>query len=388
MPLTPRERVNAVLAGDLPDQVPIVVGPSNATGIQMGAYKALKDHLGIQAPDQYLYDWPELGTAKLDQETFARLGGDIRGVLDAHPESTFQKNAGRDPGEPFIDSWGIGQVEVEPGVWFPAIHPLEGATTIQELEDYSGWPDVTDQSRVAHVEERAVQLEEQDPYGIMGTPWLLFPFERAIGLQGMESFFVNLIEHREFAEALLHKCAELCKGLMEPFLQEAGEHIDIIKIGDDLGTSANLLISPKMYREILKPIHREYIQFIKSRTNAKLFFHTDGDVSSLMEDFVEIGIDILNPIQTSAGAMSDLPTLKKRYGDDLIFCGAIDTSHILPYGSPAEVRQEVRRVIRILGEGGGYMLAAVHTIQRDVPPENILAMVDAAQEFGAYPFKD
>jgi len=141
-----------------------------------------------------------------------------------------------------------------------------------------------------------------------------------------------------------------------------------------------------MYRELVKPIHADYIQFIKERTKAKVFFHTDGDVVPLIDDFIEMGIDILNPIQTSAGKMSDLSGLKKRFGKNIIFCGGIDTHRILPAGSPAEVRDEVKRVVRLLGEGGGYMVASVHTIMNDVPPENVLAMVDAVEEFGRYPF--
>ncbi len=140
------------------------------------------------------------------------------------------------------------------------------------------------------------------------------------------------------------------------------------------------MISPRMYRSMLKPVHASLIQTIRERTKAKIFFHTDGDVFNLIPDFIEIGVDILNPIQTSAGKMSDLPELKKRFGSHLTFCGAVDTQHILPDGTPAEVSAEVRRVSEILGPGGGYMLAPVHTIMDEVPPENILAMVDAVME--------
>jgi uroporphyrinogen decarboxylase len=174
---------------------------------------------------------------------------------------------------------------------------------------------------------------------------------------------------------------------MAPFLEELGDNVDIIKIGDDLGTQTSLLISPKMYREILKPIHADYIAFIKERTSAKVFFHTDGDVFPLIEDFIEIGVDILNPIQTSAGSMADLPGLKKRFGSEIVFCGAVDTHQILPHGTPEQVREEVRRVIETLGPGGGYMVSSVHTIMNDVPPENIVAMVEAVEEFGKYPLE-
>ena len=204
----------------------------------------------------------------------------------------------------------------------------------------------------------------------------------------MEAFFPNLVANRDFAIALLRKNADLCKTLMGHFLHELGDHVDIIKIGDDLGMQTGLLISPKMYREALKPIHADFISFIKERTKAKVFFHTDGDVYDIADDLVEIGVDILNPIQTSAGRMSDLEGLKKRYGNNLCFCGAIDTFRVLPFGSPEDVRQEVSRVINILGPGGGYLVASVHTILDEVPPQNVLAMVDAVDEFGAYPLRE
>ena len=200
----------------------------------------------------------------------------------------------------------------------------------------------------------------------------------------MDTFLLNLAINPEFAIALLEKTASLCKELMEPFLAEMGDQVDIIKVGDDLGTQESLLMSPKMYRDILKPIHADYIDFIKQRTNAKVLFHTDGDVVPLIPDFIEMGIDILNPIQTSAGKMADLASLKKEFGKNIIFCGGIDTHRVLPAGTPEEVRQEVKRVIDLLGENGGYMVASVHTIMNDVPPENVLAMVDAVEEFGKY----
>jgi uroporphyrinogen decarboxylase len=133
---------------------------------------------------------------------------------------------------------------------------------------------------------------------------------------------------------------------------------------------------------MLKPLHAAFIERIKAKTGAKVFFHTDGDVFDLVPDFIEIGVDILNPIQTSAGKMADLAELKRRYGDRISFCGGIDTQRILPTGSPAEVAAEVRRVSAILGKKGGWMLAPVHTIMNGVPPANILAMVDAVRQGG------
>jgi len=385
MSMTPRERVLAAINHEEPDRVPIVIGVSNATGIKMKPYKGIKEIEGIDARDNYIYDWPELGSAEIDEDTMQRLHSDVRGVRDIHPAETLKRNKSRDPHTPFIDSWGSGQKEIEPGVWYPGIHPLAEATTIDEIEAYPGWPDMSDPTRIAHVKEKAQRLANQNEHAILATPWLLFPFERAHAMQGLDVFLLNMALHPEFAQALLAKITEVCKSLMGPFLEELGDNVDIIKIGDDLGTQDSLLISPKMYREILKPLHAEFIQFIKERTKAKVFFHTDGDVIPLIPDFIEIGVDILNPIQTTAGKMADLEALKKTYGKDIVFCGAIDTHRILPYGTPDEVRQEVRRVMQILGPGGGYMVASVHTIMNDVPPENVLAMVDAVEEFGHYP---
>ena len=387
MSMTPRQRVLAAIHHQEPDRVPIVIGVSNATGMKMKPYQGIKKIAGINAPDNYIYQWPELGTAEIDEATMLRLHSDVRGVRDLEPASVLERNRQRQPGADFIDSWGSGQSEIEPGVWYPGVHPIPEATAIDQIEAYEGWPDMSDPTRIAHVKEEARRLAEQNEYAIIATPWLLFPFERAHAMQGLDVFLLNMAMYPEFAEALLKKIAEVCKSLMGPFLAELGDSVDIIKIGDDLGTQDSLLISPKMYREILKPIHADFVQFIKERTKAKVFFHTDGDVFPLIPDFIEIGIDILNPIQTTAGKMSDLEGLKKTYGKEIVFCGAIDTHRILPYGTPEDVRQEVRRVMQIFGPGGGFMVASVHTIMNDVPPENVLAMVDAVEEFGHYPLK-
>jgi len=364
-----------------PDRVPIMLGVSNATGLKMSPYKALKTELGINAPDEYLYHWPELGTACIDEATMQHLHSDVRGVLDLEPSATLARNRARPAHTDYIDSWGSGASEIKPGQWFPMVHPLATATTIEEIEAHP-WPDMDDPTRIAHVAQQAQQLADDNQFAIVATPWLLFPLERAFAMQGMDTFLMNMALYPEFAEALLWKLQAVCKQLMGNFLNELGPNVDIIKIGDDLGTQQSLLMSPDMYRQVLKPIHADWIEFIKARTDAKLMFHTDGDVFPLIDEFVEMGVDILNPIQTSAGKMSDLEALRDRYGSKIVFCGGIDTQQVLPHGTPAEVKAEVGRVIDILGPGGGYMLASVHTVMDDVPAENILAMVDAAVEHG------
>jgi uroporphyrinogen decarboxylase len=378
MPISPRERVQLAINHQEPDRVPIILGTSNTTGMKVRPYRGLKKMLGIESPERWLYDWPELGTIQPDEAVLRRLRSDARGVHDRFAAHVYERARLRPEHSPFIDDWGIGQSEIEPGVWFPGVHPMPEAKTLAEIENFP-WPDMDDPSRVAHVQAEAARLAQENEFAIIGTPWLLFPLERAFALQGMDKFLLNMALEPEFAEALLKKIASLCKTLIGHFLDAAGDNLDIIKIGDDIGTQNSLLMSPKMYRRILKPIHADYIAHIKSKTKAKIFFHTDGDVFDLIPDFIEIGVDILNPIQTSAGKMSNLVELKKRFGEQLSFCGAVDTHHILPNGTPQQVRDEVRRVIEILAPGGGYLLSSVHTIAEEVPPENILAMVDAVE---------
>jgi uroporphyrinogen decarboxylase len=378
--MTSRDRVLTALAHEQPDRVPIVIGTSNTTGIKMGAYRRLKAALGVESPDRYIYDWPELGTAALDEAALTRLHGDARGVLDRFPTDVYRRNRAREPHAPFIDDWGTGQVEIAPGSWFPGVHPMKNSSALDEIERYP-WPDMDDPSRVAGVRAEAARLRAGNEYAVIGAPWLLFPLERAFAMQGMDTFLMRMALSPDFARALLTKIADLCKRLMGHFLRECGDLIDIIKVGDDLGTQDRLLMSPGMYRAVLKPIHADYIAFIRERTEARVFFHTDGDVFDLLDDFIDIGVDILNPVQTSAGRMSNLSELKRRWGSRLIFCGAIDTHRILPTGTPDDVRREVHRVLDVMEPGGGYMLASVHTIMDDVPAENIVSMVDAACEY-------
>ncbi|MFZ4617606.1 MAG: uroporphyrinogen decarboxylase family protein, partial [Rectinemataceae bacterium] len=349
---------------------------------KMKAYRELCAKIGVLAEGRYIYDWPELGTALPSEEALERLGADTRSVLDRFPSFVYERARSRPAHADFIDDWGGGAREIAPGSWYPGIHPLAEAGSIAELEAYP-WPDMDDPSRVAHVRAEARTLASDRQHAVIGCPWLLFPFERAQAMRGLDTLLMDIAAEPEFASALFWKIEGLCKTLMGHFLDEAGDTIDIIKIGDDLGMQENLLISPASYRSLLKPVHADFIQFIRSRTKAKLLFHTDGDVFDLVPDLIEIGVDILNPIQSGAGRMSDLALLKREFGKSLVFCGAIDTQRILPYGSPQEVRAEVGRVIDILAPGGGYMLAAVHTVMDEVPPENLLAMVDAARELGS-----
>jgi len=168
------------------------------------------------------------------------------------------------------------------------------------------------------------------------------------------------------------------------FLDEAADVVDVIMIGDDLAGQNGPLFAPRLYRQIIKPRQKRLVRYIRSRTKAKIWYHTCGSVLEYLPDLLDNGIDILNPVQISAKEM-DPARLKAEFGDRLVFWGGgIDAQHVLPRASPQEVREHVRRNIEAFKPGGGYVFNNVHNIQRDVPPENVLAMFDAAYEFGKY----
>jgi uroporphyrinogen decarboxylase len=284
-----------------------------------------------------------------------------------------------------IDVWGVGWRKAWYGdgcyYWEPARHPLADAT-VADLDRYD-WPDPLDPGLTAGVEEEARRLFETTDYAIVGDAGFKSLWETAYLLRGFEQMLMDLVAAPEFVSALLVKLLEINMAATGRFLDAAGQYIQVFRTADDLATQRGLLMSQDTFRRRLKPFYRRYFEFIRSKTDAAIFYHSCGNVTELVDDLTEIGVDILNPVQVSA--MDDTACLKTRFGSRLTFWGAIDTQHVLPNGTPEEVAEEVRRRIHDLAPGGGYVLAAVHNIQPDVPPGNILAMADAAKRYGAYP---
>ena len=171
----------------------------------------------------------------------------------------------------------------------------------------------------------------------------------------------------------------------ERSLAQAGDHIDVVFEGDDVAGQDRLLISPKAYRDIVKPRHKETFQAIKKAApHVKIFFHSCGAIQPLIPDLIEIGVDILNPVQISASGMDPFE-LKKEFGSELVFWGGgVDTQNVFSTGTPQEVRDDVRRNIDALAPGGGFVFNTVHNTQADVPPENFMTMWETLQEYGAY----
>jgi len=254
-----------------------------------------------------------------------------------------------------------------------------------DLDRYP-WPDLAHPGRFVGLREKAKAIQDAG-YAVVALSGVS-PFEQSYMMRGIENWLLDLAADPDFALALLRKVTDLMKAAVINLLEEAGEYIDVLVTGDDLGSQNGPMISPKMYRRLVKPFHAELMSEIKKRTRARIFYHSDGDIYPLLPDLIEVGIDLLNPVQVSAREMGDTARLKREFGDRLSFCGAIDTQWVLPYGTPDDVRAEVRRRIRDLAPGGGYVLAAVHCIQPDVPPENILAMCDEAKKAGRYPHRE
>jgi uroporphyrinogen decarboxylase len=197
-------------------------------------------------------------------------------------------------------------------------------------------------------------------------------------LRGFEDWFVDLAADTRLACALFDAVLDINLGVCRAILREVGRDVDVVVASDDLGLQGGLMISPDTYRSLLKPRHERYFRQIHEMSSARLFFHSCGSVVDIIDDLVDIGVEVLNPVQVSAAGM-DPAQLKKRFGARLSFWGAVDTQRVLPFGTADEVRAEVERRVEVLGRDGGYVLAAVHNIQPDVPVDNVLAMYSHAR---------
>lgn len=375
--MNPRERVVKALNHEESDRIPLDLGTTNVTTITVGAYTRLKEYLGIKEESKVEIIERAQQLVKPEKKVLRLFGIDTRSIWLKRPKN-WEMPLRED--NSYIDEWGITRRKTQDSWYFdPVIFPLKEAN-ISDLQEYP-WPDPDDPERFKGLKEEAEKLYQNDEYAIVVDPTGSIPFANAQMLRGFDTFLVDLMLNQKFAEALMEILLEFQIKLLRSLFNKVGNYIDVIKIADDLGTQSGLMISPMLYRKLIKPRHRQLISFIKKNTKAKVLFHTDGGVYPLIEDFIEIGVDILNPIQVSASAM-DPKRLKKEFGGQLCFWGGIDTQDILPRGTIKDVEDEVKKRIDELAPGGGYILAPIHNLQPDVPPENIYTMYKVAQEYG------
>jgi uroporphyrinogen decarboxylase len=376
--LTSRERVLYALNHEEPDRVPVFFGTSGVTTMLAPAYERLKAHLGIQLPPRLISSIFQY--ARLDEEVMQRFGSDGRPLLSGPAPSIHRRTI--DP-EAFVDEWGIEWRRAPGALYYEETRAPLREATLDDLARYA-WPDLGHPSRFVGLTDEARRIHKETGCAVVALSGASL-FEQIQLLRGMETFLTDMAANREFAEALIRKVADLMLAGLHGLMSAAGAEIDVVVMGDDLGTQNAPIMSPRMYRNLFKPRHAELIAAIKTHSAAKVFFHSDGNIYPLLGDLVDVGVDLLNPVQVSAGAMGDTARLKREFGDRLSFCGAVDTGWVLPHGTPGDVRREVRQRIADLAPGGGYVLASVHCIQPDVPLENVIAMFEEAAIAGRYP---
>lgn len=382
--MTSRQRVLKSLNHEVPDRVPIDLGGFQ-TGIHRIAYENLISHLGIK-DDIEIMD-PVQQLAKPCEELLQRFNVDIR-YITAHGPDDFDGSIKQDQRNgrlwhDLTDEFGVVWSMADDQKLYMDIshHPLAEAT-IDDLNDYP-FPDGSDPTRFAGVRDTALKIRNETPYAIAtGIGGVVY--EYCWYMRGLEQWFIDTIENSAFCDALLDKTLMFWSDYYKGFMEAVGDIIDIVMIGDDLAGQVGPLFSPDFYRQHVKPRHKLLVSHIKSLTNAKIWYHTCGSCIEYIPDLLDNGIDILNPIQISAANM-DPQSLKQRFGDELTFWGGgIDAQHVLPFATPDQVREHVQLNMEKFKPHGGYVFNNVHNIQPEVPPENIIALFEAANEYGFY----
>jgi uroporphyrinogen decarboxylase len=380
--MTRRERVLAALEHREPDRVPMHMT------ITVNAYNNLKAYLGLDIDEE-----PKVGRwtgVPIHPQVADAFGLDIIRLPNPLAKGKNRPQL-TDPEAAFIDEWHCQWYKVaRPGgsFYYEIVDPPLADATVDDLDDFP-WPEPEDVMEGA--EEQFREIRENTDLAIM-TKIGGAVFELATYMRGMQQWYTDLALNPEFATALMARIAEIQAQRDINALKVVGQYIDILRLsGEDLGTQQRPLISLSMFRRLVRP-HLEKVwdtareALLAQNPRGKIMLHSCGSIRPFLADWVEMGLDVLDPIQVSARGM-DTAEIKKEVGHQLAFHGAIDTQQVLPFGTPEDVRQEVRRRIKDLAPGGGYILAPVHNVQEDVPPENLVAMRDAVEEFGYYPIE-
>jgi len=273
--------------------------------------------------------------------------------------------------------WGVPLKGVQAG----AAHydefgeaPLKAYQTAASLDAYPWWPDV---DRFDYETALSSAREASREFVVIG-PWVSF-FEVYCQLRGIEQALMDLALNPDLVEAVLDRVEAIQTEMMKRFLSQAGDTVDLVFISDDVGGQTGLLMSPEMWRRHLQPRMQRWCELIHA-FGKRVFYHTDGAAEALIQPLIDCGIDVLNPIQHTCPGMGT-ESLKRKYGDHIIFHGGVDNQRVLPFGSPADVRAEVRTLLATLGAGrSGFICCSCHNVQAGTPLENILAMIDEMQK--------
>ena len=399
-----RQRVLTTLRHQEPDRVPLDLGGTADSTMAAVAYGALRKQLGldpgkIQVADVYQH------TALVAEDVRQALGVDVRLVFDEPGEwrqgslpdgspaefpAKFRPQLQADGSQVVYDAAGSVVLKMpRDGHYFDPIHsPLADATSVRDIEKHVAAIESYD--RPSHLDKSYEELAEKAQALLEHTDYLLVGFfgghifQASQSLRGWDTFLMDLLVNRKFAEALMDQLAEANIRRFERYAATVGQHVHVVQFEDDLGMQDRPLLRPDLYRTVVRPYHEKLFRSAKSRCNAYLLLHTDGAVSPFIPDFIDMGVDILNPVQVSAAGM-DTKALKREFGRDITFWGGgCDSQHVLPFGTPQEVADEVKRRIDDLAPGGGFVFSPIHNVQAGVPPENVVAMFRTAREHGVY----
>jgi uroporphyrinogen decarboxylase len=364
--MTSRERVRAALHHDEPDRPPIF-----ATLTPRAARK-LSDALGLP------YEEPidsMLSTRASHMDLLTALGNDCVGIAASAPKAFPTKHCGING--VVQNEWGMTFVDT--GSYFEFYqHPLAHASSVGDVSAYP-LPDPAGEGVFDNA--CATANKYKDRFVLVGDIETSF-FETSWYLTGLEKFLMDLALEESYVFALMDRVREIYTTIGRRLIALGAE---IIWAGDDFGGQQGMLLDPRLWRRHIKPRIGEMFQELR-RGNAgtKIAWHSCGSILPIIPDFIDLGLDILNPIQPAARGM-DPSFLKREYGQDLTFFGGIDIQHLLPFGSAQDIHAEVHRRIDILGKGGGYIVAPAHNIQEDVPVENVLALFDAVRSWPEIP---
>ncbi len=372
-----RERVVAALNHREPDRVPMDLGGSRFTMLLGPAADTLARHVDCTGEPST----PQRGRSALapPEAVMQKLGVDCRGIWLNPPEG----NPPRFVDEwTYVDEWGLLNRRPPGAYGYDVVNsPLAGEVSAGDFDRYP-WPTPDDPGRTRGLRARARQLLEETGCAVVFTIGMPF-IHYCQYLRGFSDWYMDIAADPTLAGALMDRVLEVNLAIYDAALRELGDVVDVVALADDVGLQNGPMLSPETYRALIKPRHRRVFDLVHARCGAKLMYHSCGSVYDLLGDFVDMGVDAVNPVQVSAARM-DTKTLKKEWGGKLAFWGGIDTQRVLPHGTVREVREEVRRRIDDLAPGGGYILAAVHNIQPDVPPQNIVAMLEECREYGRY----
>jgi uroporphyrinogen decarboxylase len=349
-------------------------------GIRHEAYATLVGRLGLDCPIEGIKICPFLTAQEPDVHVLEALGTDFYWLNVRGPEYVVAKTI---DSENYVNEWGVTVRRVE-NYAQRVSHPL-ARTDLAALDAFE-WPDVRGEWRYQGVHDYAEHLYRRTDYALALNPLSGGLFETAQHLRGMETFFVDLLEDKEFAHALLDKILDVQMAMTARYLEEVGDWVSVVALSDDYASAKSLLISPALFDEFFKPRYSRFTAMIKAKAEgrAKILLHSCGAVFHLIDRFIEMGIDVLNPIQPTAQGM-DSQRLKDTFGHRLCFHGGIDSQYTLANGSTEDIRRCVAESIDILGAEGGYILAPSHHIQFSVPAENIVALYEAGRTHAAKP---